>query len=148
MNDRIEKSIRLKAPIEEVWQALTDSEQFGSWFMVKINDPFVPGQRSEGYMTYPGYEHIRWEAEIERMEKPALFSYRWHPYAIDPAMDYSAETPTLVEFRLTSLEDETELALIETGFNAVPDARRAEAYAMHIKGWDEQMSNIRAHVEG
>ncbi len=100
MDDRVEKRIELKAPISRVWRALTDYREFGEWFRVKLDGPFVPGQVSRGQITYPGYEHVKWEAVVQKMEPERLFSFTWHPYAVDPKIDYSKETPTLVEFRL------------------------------------------------
>ena len=100
MNDRIDKRIELKAPVSRVWCALTDDREFGQWFRVKLDGPIVAGQVSRGRITYPGYEHVQWEAVVEAIEPERLFSFTWHPYAVDPEVDYSKETPTLVEFRL------------------------------------------------
>src|SRR5580704_9602454 len=100
MNDRIEKRIELRAPLSRVWRALTDYREFGEWFRVKLEGPFVAGEVARGYLTYPGYENLKWEVVVQKMEPEHLFSFTWHPYAIDPAVDYSHETPTLVEFRL------------------------------------------------
>src|SRR6185295_6397647 len=90
----------LKAPISRVWQALTDHREFGEWFRVKMEGPFVPGQTARGQITHPGYEHVVLEVVVQKMEPQRLFSYTWHPAAIDPKKDYSAEKPTLVEFKL------------------------------------------------
>jgi uncharacterized protein YndB with AHSA1/START domain len=147
MSDRIEKMIELKAPIDKVWRALADHEQFGAWFRVKLDGPFEPGEVSRGHMTYPGYEHLAWQARIVAMEEPNLFSFTWHPYAVDPDKDYSGETPTLVEFRLEPTADGTRLVVTETGFDAVPGERRDEAMRMNEGGWTQQIENIRAHVE-
>ena len=117
MKDRIEKRLELKAPPARVWRALTDYREFGAWFRVKLDGPFVPGQPAEGQITHPGYEHVRWKAVVQKMEPERLFSFTWHPYAIDPAVDYSAETPTLVEFRLEPTADGTLLVLTESGFD-------------------------------
>ena len=100
MTDRIEKTIEIKAPVSRVWRALTDHREFGAWFRVRLDGPFVPGQVSRGQITYPGYEHYRWEAVVQKMEPERLFSFTWHPYAIDQSQDYSDEEPTLVEFTL------------------------------------------------
>src|ERR1043166_10066472 len=100
MNDRIEEQIELKAPGSKVWKALTDHREFGQWFRVKIEKPFKLGEISQGQVTYPGYEHLKWSAVVQKMETGQSFSFTWHPYAIDPKKDYSKETPTLVEFRL------------------------------------------------
>jgi len=148
MSDRIEKSIKLNASVERVWRALTDFEEFGTWFRVKLDGPFAPGEVSRGRITHPGYEHVVWEAKVVAMDAPRLFSFTWHPYAIDPDVDYSAETPTLVEFRLEPAAEGTQLTVTESGFEAVPEHRRGEAFRMNEGGWAEQMKNIRAHVGG
>jgi uncharacterized protein YndB with AHSA1/START domain len=148
MTDRIEKSTEIAAPIERVWQALTDHEEFGTWFRVKLDQPFAPGAASTGQMTVPGYEHIRWNATVERMEAPSTFSYRWHPYALDPEVDYSAEPMTLVEFRLEPSGSGTRLTVTETGFEALPPHRQPDALRMNERGWGAQMQNVKAYVEG
>ena len=146
MENRIEKRIEFKAPISRVWRALTDYREFGEWFQVKLEGPFVPGQVSRGHITYPGYEHLKWEAVVQKMEPERLFSFTWHPYAIDPKKDYSKETPTLVEFRLEKTPTGTLLLLTESGFDKVPADRRAEAFRRNDGGWDEQMKNIGSYV--
>jgi uncharacterized protein YndB with AHSA1/START domain len=146
MENRIEKSIVLKAPVPRVWRALTDYREFGEWFRVKIEGPFVPGEVSRGYITYPGYEHVKWEAVVQTMEPERLFSFTWHPYSVDPKIDYSKEPSTLVEFRLEKTPDGTLLQLTESGFEKIPDDRRHEAYRMNEGGWSEQMKNIASHV--
>jgi uncharacterized protein YndB with AHSA1/START domain len=147
MSNVIEKHVMLDAPVSRVWRALTDHKEFGSWFRVKIDGPFVPGQVSRGHITYPGYEHLKWEATVETMEPERLFSFTWHPYAIDPDTDYSSEPTTLVEFRLEAKDGGTLLTVTETGFDAIPKERRFEAYRSNDGGWTEQMDNIRRHVE-
>ena len=145
--DRIEKRIELGAPVSRVWRALTDYREFGEWFRVKLEGPFVPGQVARGQITYPGYEHYKWEVVVRKMETERLFSFTWHPYAIDLSVDYSNETPTLVEFRLEKTATGTLLTLTETGFDKIPSARRPEAFRMTDGGWTEQMKNIERHVE-
>ena len=146
MSDRIEKRIELKAPIARVWQAISDYREFGAWFKVNIEAPFVAGQPAEGQITHPGYEHVRWRALIRKIEPQTLFSFTWHPYGIDPKVDYSKETPTLVEFRLSPTPTGTLLIVTESGFDKVPATRRAEAFRMNDGGWSQQMTNIEAHV--
>jgi len=146
MNDRIEKQIELKAPVSRVWRALTDHREFGEWFRVKLEGPFIPGQISRGHITWPGCEHLAWEAVVQKMEPEQLFSFTWHPYAIDPKTDYSHETPTLVEFRLEKTVSGTLLLLTESGFDKVPSDRRLEAFRMNDNGWTQQMENIETHV--
>jgi uncharacterized protein YndB with AHSA1/START domain len=132
MNDRIEKSIELEAPVSRVWRALTDYREFGEWFRVELEGPFVPGQVSRGRITYPGFEHVTMQVTVQKMEHERLFSYTWHPYAIDPKVDYSHEPPTLVEFELEEIPSGT--------------SRRAEAFRKNESGWAAQIQNIERHV--
>jgi uncharacterized protein YndB with AHSA1/START domain len=146
MPDRIEKRIELKAPVSRVWSAITDYQQFGQWFRAKLDGPFVVGQVSKGHITYPGYEHLKWEAVVQKMEPERLFSFTWHPYAADPKVDYSKETPTLVEFRLEKTPGGTMLVITESGFDKIPADRRGEAFRMNEGGWAEQVKNIERHL--
>ena len=148
MTDRIEKAIDLKAPVERVWRAISDPAEFGQWFQVKIDTPFVAGELARGNITLPGYEHLIWEVRIVKMEAPRLFAFTWNPYAVDPDKDYSGETPTLVEFHLAPTPQGTRLVITETGFDKIPAERRAEAMRMNDSGWAEQTVNIQAHVGG
>ena len=146
MSDRIEKSIDLKAPVARVWKALTDHEEFGQWFRVRIDGPFAVGEITRGHITYPGYEHLHWEAVVEKMEPERIFSFSWHPYAVDPKADYSGETPTLVEFTLEPIATGTRLRIVESGFDKLPPHRRDEAFRMNAHGWSIQTENIAQHV--
>jgi uncharacterized protein YndB with AHSA1/START domain len=148
MNDRVEKSITLNAPVDKVWQALTDHVEFGQWFKVEIDGPFVPGEVSRGHITIPGYEHIVWEATIVAMEPKSRFAYTWHPYAVDPNVDYSNETPTRVEFTLAPAGSGTRLDIVETGFENLPAHRQPDALRMNDRGWASQAENLRNHVGG
>jgi uncharacterized protein YndB with AHSA1/START domain len=147
MNDRIEKTIDLKAPRARVWRALTDHQEFGTWFRVRIEAPFAPGQVSRGQILVPGFEHIKWEAVVQKMEPERVFSFTWHPYAADPNTDYSKETPTLVEFTLEDAADGTRLRVVESGFDKIPAHRRDEAFRMNEGGWAAQLKNISNHVQ-
>ena len=144
--DQIEKQIDLQAPISRVWRALTDYREFGEWFRVKLEGPFVAGKVSGGFITWPGYEHLRMEVVVQKVEPERYFSYTWHPYAIDPKADYSQETPTLVEFRLEESAKGTLLKVTESGFQKIPSARRLEAFRMNDNGWAQQLKNIESHV--
>lgn len=146
MNDRIEKRIEINAPVARVWRALTDYREFGAWFRVELDGPFQPGQVSRGRITYPGYEHVKWEATILEMERERLFSLTWHPYAVDPEADYSKEPPTLVEFKLETTDKGTLLVVIESGFEKLPSGRRLEAFRMNDPGWTEQLQNVANYV--
>jgi len=146
VNNQIKKQIELRAPISRVWRALTDYREFGEWFRVKLEGPFVPGQPARGRITYPGYENLEFEIRVQKMEPERLFSYTWHPYAVDPKADYSAETPTLVEFKLEEIEGGTLLTVVESGFDKIPANRRAEAFRMNEGGWTIQVENIERHL--
>jgi uncharacterized protein YndB with AHSA1/START domain len=146
MSDRIEKTIELQAPVAKVWRALTDHEAFGTWFKVKLEGPFVAGRTSRGRITHPGYEHVAWQAVVQKLEPEHLFSFTWHPYAIDPKIDYSNEPPTLVEFILEKKGAGTLLRVVESGFDKIPAHRRAEAMRMNDSGWAQQVKNIADYV--
>jgi uncharacterized protein YndB with AHSA1/START domain len=144
--NQIEKKIELKAPVSRVWRALTDYREFGEWFRVKLDGPFVPGEVSTGHITWPGYEHLKWEAVVQEMDPEQYFSYTWHPYAMDPNVDYSLETPTLVEFRLEKTANGTLLVVTESGFDDIPAERRDEAFRKNEGGWAQQVKNIETYV--
>jgi uncharacterized protein YndB with AHSA1/START domain len=140
--DRIEKEIVVQAPRTKVWRALTDFREFGKWFQAEMKDPFVAGVPSRGRITHPGYEHLIIEVQVERMEPEHLFSWRWHPYAIDVKHDYSREPTTLVVFELDDVPEGTRLKVTESGFDQIPLARRSEAFRMNSNGWEQQVHNI------
>ena len=146
--DRIERSIVLNAPRSRVWRALTNAEEFGNWFRVDLaGQSFAVGQRTRGRITYPGYEHIWFDVTVERIEPEQLFSYRWHPFPVDPSVDYTSEPSTLVTFTLVDAPGgKTQLTVVESGFDQVPASRRLEAYRRNSEGWSIQMENIGNHV--
>lgn len=144
--DRIEREILLRAPRARVWRALTDSKEFGAWFRAEFAGPFQPGAAVRARITYPGYEHLQMVVLVEAMEPERRFAFRWHPNAIDPDSDYSKEPTTLVEFTLEDVEGGTRLRLVESGFDAIPIERRAEALKSNEGGWTEQMKNIEAYL--
>jgi uncharacterized protein YndB with AHSA1/START domain len=142
--DRIEKTTVLRAPRSRVWRALTDSAQFSQWFGATLKDPFLPGARVQGPVTYPGYEHLTMDITIDRVEPEKLFSWRWHPGG-DPNVD-PAEPATLVVFQLEDVPEGTRLTVTETGFDRIPLARRPKAYRENDEGWTGQMENIRKYL--
>ena len=151
MEDRIEVSIELKSPVARVWRAITDHEEFGEWFRVKLEKPFEVGGVSRGRITYPGYEHLVWLANIERMDRENLFSFRWHHYDIDVPIDEDdipKQPTTLVEFRLEPIGSGTKVTITESGFSALPESLREKAFLGSKQGWNEQVKNIAAHVGG
>lgn len=146
--DRIEKAIVLNASRSQVFRALTSSDQFGAWFGAKIDGPFVAGERASGRITIPKYDHLHLELVVDRIEPEHLFSYRWHPYAVEAGVDYSSEPMTLVEFHLEDDPAGIKLTVIESGFDQIPLARRATAYRMNDGGWKSQLANIERYVTG
>ena len=146
MENRIEKSVELKAPVSRVWRALTDYREFGEWFRVQLDGPFVAGQVSRGHNSLSWLRALQMGAVVQKIESERLFSFTWHPYAVDSKIDYSQETPTLVEFRLEKTSSGTLLKLTESGFDKVPSNRRLEALRMNNGGWEGQMKNIKNHI--
>ena len=144
--DRITRKALLRAHRTRVWHALADSGEFGRWFGVQGLGLFSPGATVRGKVTHKGYEHVTWEATIERVEPGRLLSFRWHPYAVDPDMDYSGEPTTLVVFELEDAPNGTTLTVVESGFDGIPAARRAKAYEMHEQGWAGQMKSIAEYL--
>jgi uncharacterized protein YndB with AHSA1/START domain len=144
--DRIEKQVVLRAPRARVWRAISDARQFGAWFGVTLDGAFAEGATIRGRITIPGYQHVTMEMQIERIEPERYFAYRWHPYAVDPSVDYSPEPTTLVEFRLDESDAGTVLRIVESGFDRIPVARRAEAFRMNEGGWAGQAKNLERYV--
>jgi len=141
--DRIEKHIILDASRARVWRALTDVAQFNSWFGVSLSKPFEPGAEVSGKISIKGYDHVTMRVWIEAMDAERFFSFRWHPYAVEPGVDYSAEPTTLVSFALEDAPKGTKLTIIESGFDAIPASRRTKAFGMNEKGWAGQAENLR-----
>jgi uncharacterized protein YndB with AHSA1/START domain len=148
--DRIERSIDIKAPRARVWRALADAEEFGSWFGVNLKGrPSWPAGRCAGTSPIPATSTCIFEVQVERVEPEHLLSFYWHPYGIDPKVDYTQEEPTLVTFTLQEAPgDGTRLTVVESGFDKVPAQRRLEAFRMNSQGWDAQVGNIVRHVGG
>ena len=149
ITDRIERSIVINAPRERVWQLLSNAESFGRWFGANLDgQTFTPGQVTRGPITIEGFKHIVFEVKVERVEPPSVLAWRWHPYAVDPAVDYSREEPTLVTWTLQEAPDNATLVkTVESGFDKVPPNRRMEAFRMNSGGWDAQLKNIRLRAE-
>lgn len=141
--DRIEKQVTFDAQRSRVWNALTDVQQFNQWFGVSLTSPFSPGAEVSGNMRIPNYEHVTMSIWIETLEPERYFSFRWHPYAIEEGVDYSAEPTTLVSFTLEDADGGTSLTIVESGFDAIPESRRAKAFSMNARGWAGQAENIR-----
>ncbi len=144
--DRIEKIVDLAAPVSRVWRALTDHEEFGQWFRVRLDGPFEVGATTTGNITYPGYEHMEWVSVTERMEPERLFVFSWPPSSIDPDTTYSDDAKVIVEFRLQPTENGTRLTITETGFLQFPESKRLEALRSNKEGWDIQAENVAAYV--
>jgi uncharacterized protein YndB with AHSA1/START domain len=144
--DRIEKHILLRAPRARVWRALTDSTEFGTWFRAVFQGPFRAGEWVHGRITYPGYEHMEFELLVEALEPERRFTFRWHPNAIEPGVDYTKEPTTQVTFTLEDAEGGTLLRVVESGFDSIPLERRADALKSNESGWSEQMRNIETYL--
>jgi len=147
--DRIEKVTVLEAPRSRVWRAISDAGEFGAWFGLEFDGAFAPGALMQGRITNsPDYAGITVTFVVDRIEPEHHFSYRWHPYAVDPSVDYSIEPMTLVEFHLEEVAGGTRLTVVESGFDGIPATRRAEALRMNTGGWEAQVSNVERYVSG
>lgn len=144
--DRLEKRFHIDAPQSRVWRAISDAREFGTWFGMEFDSGFTAGRTIVGRITVPGFEHVKGEMAVVAIEPEHYFAYRWHPYAIDRAVDYSAEPMTLVEFRLAEADGGTEVTIVESGFDQLPASRRAEAFRMNEGGWASQSRKLTAHV--
>jgi len=145
--DRIERRVLIKATRARVWRAVADAAEFGSWFGVDFKGKtFVAGKSVQGKITYPGYEHLTMEVLIDQVVPERLLSWRWHPAAIDPAVDYSHEPMTLVVFELEEVDGGVMLSVVESGLDKIPLERRATVLRMNSSGWDAQMENVKKHV--
>jgi uncharacterized protein YndB with AHSA1/START domain len=155
--DRIEKKVLLRAPLARVWRAISDAKEFGSWFGVKFDAPFTPGAKLRGVIvpttvneevarSQKPYEGTPFEITVEEMEPERLFSFRWHPYAVERGVDYSLEPTTLVAFTLEKTADGIMLTITESGFDQVPLARRAKAFSANEGGWSKQVELIEAYL--
>jgi uncharacterized protein YndB with AHSA1/START domain len=145
--DRIERKVLIKATRARVWRAVSDAAEFGSWFGVDFKGKaFVAGNSVQGKITYPGYEHLTMEVLIDQVVPERLLSWRWHPAAIDPAVDYSQEPTTLVVFELEEVEGGVMLSVVESGLDKIPLERRATVLRLNSSGWDAQMENVKKHV--
>jgi len=157
VTDRIEKHVLLRAPLARVWQALTDAREFGRWFGVRFDGPFVAGEPLHGVVapTEVDAEVARlqephagkpFDITIDRIEPMHRFSFRWHPYAVEPGVDYSNEPTTLVVFTLEQKADGIALTVTESGFDGIPLNRRVKAFTANEGGWAKQMILIEKHL--
>jgi uncharacterized protein YndB with AHSA1/START domain len=155
--DRIEKKVLLRAPLKRVWRALSDSTEFGTWFGMKFDGPFAPGATLHGVIVpttvnaevakaQKEHEGKAFEITIERMEPERLFSFRWHPFAVEPGVDYSAEPTTLIVFALEEVADGVLLTVTESGFDRIPLARRVKAFTANQQGWTMVVKLIEGYL--
>ena len=155
--DRIEKKITLRAPVSRVWRAVSDAREFGTWFGVEFDGPFTAGARVTGRITPtrvdPEVAKLQephagkaFDFTIDRIEPERLFSFRWHPFAVEPGVDYSKEPATLVAFELAEVEGGTLLTITESGFDRIPLERRAKAFAANEGGWEHQTKLLEKYL--
>lgn len=155
--DRIEKKVLLSAPRARVWAALTNAEEFGKWFGVKFEGPFAAGTTLRGAIVpttvdaevasaQQPYAGKPFEIMVDRIEPERLFSFRWHPYAVEAEVDYAREPTTLVEFTLEDAPGGIMLTVTESGFDRIPLARRAQAFTANEGGWTMQMTLIEKYL--
>jgi uncharacterized protein YndB with AHSA1/START domain len=146
MTDKIEKRVFLRATRAKVWRAISDSKQFGAWFGVAFDEPFVAGKPVRGRVTMKSHENLPFAMDIVALEPERYLAWRWHPAAIDPNVDYSHEPTTLVEFEIADADGGCQLTMRETGLDKIPEARRATVLRMNTAGWDAQAINLEKYL--
>lgn len=155
--DRIEKKVLLHAPLERVWRAIADSEEFGTWFGVAFDGPFVAGVHLSGRIVptrvdpevaklQQPHEGKRFEFYVEEIVPRRSISFRWHPYAIEPGVDYTKEPMTRIMFELEEVEGGVLLTISESGFDRIPLERRAKAFAANDGGWTKQTELVAEYL--
>src|SRR6201997_1991832 len=155
--DRIEKQVVLRAPMDRVWRAISDSQEFGRWFGVRIDGPFVAGTSvtatitgttvdEEGAELQLPHAGAKATWQIVAVEPSRRLAYRWHPFAVDADVDYAVEHTTLVEFTLSPTLDGVLLSIVESGFDAIPAARRSAAFEANSGGWAKQVELVRKYL--
>jgi uncharacterized protein YndB with AHSA1/START domain len=155
--DRIEKKVLLRASRARVWRAISDAAEFGSWFGMRLDGPFTAGARLTGRIApttadpkvaemQKPHQDMAFAIVVDRVEPERVLSFRWHPFAVDPAVDYSSEPMTLVVFQIDEVEGKTLLTVTESGFDRIPIERRAKAFAANEGGWAIQMTLIEKHL--
>ena len=153
----IVKKIMLRAPAQRVWRALADANEFGTWFGVKFEGTFKPGAQMKGILVTTAvdavvakmqaqYKGTEFSVTIEKMEQDRVFSFRWHPYAVDPKIDYSKEPTTLVTFVLEPVAEGVMLTVTESGFDQIPLERRAKAFEANEGGWQIMVQVFQKYV--
>jgi len=155
--DRIEKEVLLNAPLDRVWRAISDADEFGRWFGVRFDGPFVPGASVTGTITPTAVDEDVAKAQqpyagqadtwqIVAVEPPRRLAFRWHPFGVEDGIDYSKEPTTLVEFTLEDTSDGVLLRIVESGFDAIPANRRQSAFESNTEGWSAQTELIRKYL--
>lgn len=156
-SDRIEKEVLLRAPLERVWRAISDADEFGQWFGIRFDGPFVAGTSVAGVITPTTVDDTVARAQepyagtadtwqIVAVEPKQRLAFRWHPYAVEDGVDYSKEPTTLVEFTLDETADGVLLRIVESGFEAIPAERRASAFKANSEGWAAQTELVRKYL--
>jgi uncharacterized protein YndB with AHSA1/START domain len=156
-NDRIEKEVVLRAPLERVWRAISDADEFGRWFGVRFDGPFVAGTSVTGVITPTTVDEDVARAQephagksdtwqIVAIEPQRRLALRWHPYAVESGTDSSQEPTTLVEFTLDEMADGVRLRIVESGFDAIPAERRVSAFEANSVGWAAQTELVRKYL--
>src|SRR5579862_1407356 len=156
--DRIEKKIFLRATRERVWRAISDSKEFGEWFGIQAEGPFKAGAKmraaivgtkvnDEVAAAQKKHSGIPFELTIDKIEPQRLFSFRWHPHAVERGVNYDHEPTTLVTFTLDDAPGGILLTVTETGFDQIPLARRAKAFEANSNGWAIVLTLIEEYLK-
>ncbi|KQM82550.1 hypothetical protein ASE68_04035 [Agromyces sp. Leaf222] len=139
----VRRTIRIAAPVDKVWRAVTEPEHISRWFGRTELDGTGPGAR--GSITFEGYGRV--PLAIEAVDAPRSITYRWgNDDASGTLPEELDDHATVFTFTLEPVADGTELTLVETGFDRTSDPRAN--MADHAEGWVSELDKLVALLEG
>ncbi|WP_306896574.1 SRPBCC family protein [Agromyces albus] len=140
----VRRTIRIAAPIEKVWTAVTEPAHISKWFGQTVLNG--TGAGALGTITFPDYGSV--PLRVEAVDAPRMVSYRWgNDDAADQRPDgIDEEHSTVFTFTLESVPDGTQLTVVETGFDRTTDP--AANMASHGEGWVSELDKLVALLEG
>jgi uncharacterized protein YndB with AHSA1/START domain len=149
--DRVEKTIELRAPRSRVWRAISNGKELGAWFglgmPLELVGDFVPGAQISGTWIIDGREVKEPFCTIEHVEPERALVFRWVPYEVPPGEDHAKHPTTRIEFRLEDIANGTRLTVVESGFSRLP-ADKQYKRRENGDGWALQLHAIAQHVVG
>ena len=137
--DRIERTVQIGRPPDQVWAALTTAEGLAAWFGNEATIDLRPGGSAR--MRWTGGETA--EMRVERVEEPRVFGFTWHIFGLpedDPRRTY-------VEFTLEPSGSGTRLTVVESGFAQLPEEAHRKAFVGNTDGWAKELGELAAYLD-